>query len=291
MAASLNASTVTSEAEAFPTTQASSATRSSMTSDRVKAPVQETELQQRDRRSAELLGSDVSSDQERAANIERAVEINITVADAVARRYAGRGADLDDLTQVARLGLVQAARRFRPESGDFHSFAIPTVTGEVKRYFRDRCWSIRPPRRIQELRHSIAQAWPTVAQEQARTPEPTEIAKRLGAEQSDVVEALSEGTFRLSSLDAPTLAADDTVGSDDDSFEQVDETDERATLLRSVEQACRKLSDEELDMLRMRYIDGCTQAVIARHFKVSQMSISRRLDRIMTILRSQLNAT
>lgn len=250
---------------------------------------QETDLQWRDRCSAELLGRCGSgqpvSQQERDQAVEQVVEINIPIADAVARRYAGRGADPEDLTQVARLGLVQAAHRFRPESGDFHSFAIPTVTGEVKRYFRDHCWSIRPPRRMQELRHEVRTAWPQIAQERAHTPQPDEIAERVNADRSDVVEALSEGTFRLSSLDAPTLAAAETVGQPDDGYEQIDDIAERDVLLAAVQRACRRLGRDDLAILRMRYLEGHTQAVIAAQSQVSQMSISRRLARVTRTLR------
>lgn len=260
-------------------------------SDRYETTNEETEPQWRDRRSAELLSHTGQSDQERAKNIDYVVEINIPIADAVARRYAGRGIDAEDLIQVARLGLVEAVRRFRPESGEFHSFAIPTVSGEVKRYFRDHGWAIRPPRRIQELQHEIKQAWPYVAQEQAHAPQPAEIADRLGADRAEVCRALGDDTFRVSSLDAPALAADETVGCDDGQFEEVDDADEQSRLLRSVQRACRQLSDDDLTILRRRYIEGYTQAAIAREFQVSQMSISRRLNRIMTILRSQLAAT
>lgn len=251
----------------------------------------ETEPQWRDRRSAELLSRTGQSDEERARNIAYVVEINIPIADGVARRYAGRGIDAEDLIQVARLGLVQAARRFRPENGEFHSFAIPTVTGEVKRYFRDHGWSIRPPRRIQELQHEIKQAWPAVAQEQAHAPQPAEIADRLGADRAEVRRALADDTFRVSSLDAPALAADETVGRADGQFEEVDDADEQSRLLRLVHHACQHLSDDDLAILRRRYIEGYTQAAIAREFQVSQMSISRRLSRITTTLRRQLAAT
>lgn len=246
----------------------------------------ESDLQWRDRRSAELLSDITHTDQERTANIDQVVEINMSIADSVARRYSGRGVDVDDLTQVARLGLVQAARRFRPETGEFHSFAIPTVTGEVKRYFRDQCWSIRPPRRLQELRHDIAVTWPYLAQENARTPESSEIADRLDANRNDVAEALSEGTFRLCSLDAPGLAASDTVGQADDGFEQIDDAAEHSDLMRSIQIACRQLGDDDREILRMRYEGGCTQATIATKFQVSQMSISRRLARIVKTLRT-----
>jgi RNA polymerase sigma-B factor len=254
------------------------------------APGTQTELQRRDRHSAELLSRTPDTEQERRANIDQAVEINLSIADTVARRYAGRGVDADDLTQVARLGLVQAARRFDPSNGDFHSFAIPTVTGEVKRYFRDQGWSIRPPRRLQELRHDIAVAWPYLAQEKARTPDTMEIADRLDASRDDVTEALSEGTFRLSSLDAPGLAAADRVGQPDDGFSEIDDAAERDGMMRSVQEACRQLSDSDLEVLRMRYVQGCTQAVIASQFRVSQMSISRRLSRIIQTLQSLVAA-
>src|SRR5690349_10734991 len=132
------------------------------------------------------------------------IETNAAVARSMASRYRNRGIDLDDLEQVALLGLTKAAQRFDPAAGhDFLSFAVPTIRGELRRHFRDSGWMVRPPRRVQDLQTRIAGAQEELESQLGRSPRPTEIATHLGEQTSDVVEALAaDGCFTPTSLDA-----------------------------------------------------------------------------------------
>lgn len=125
------------------------------------------------------------------------IESNIDMARTVTKRYTGRGIELDDLEQVALLGLTKAARRFDPAAGhDFMAFAVPTIRGELRRYFRDLGWAVKPPRPVQEMQIRIARAQAELAQELQRSPRPTELARHLGEELELVVEALAaDGCF------------------------------------------------------------------------------------------------
>ena len=254
----------------------------------------ESEVERRNRRTAELLGlskDETLSEAERQHYIDQAVRLNLPIADSLARRYRSRGEDLDDLIQVARLGLVQAATRFSPENGEFLSFAVPTITGEIKRHFRDHCWTVRPPRRIQELHSEVTAAWSQLAQERAHTPTPAEIADWLGMDREEVLEAMANSSFNSASLDATdgtSSAAKDRLGTPDLGFDGVDDALERAQLMTEVRSACANLSEEDRRILQMRFGQNCTQSVIAAELGISQMSVSRRLTKITKILRQEL---
>lgn len=219
-----------------------------------------------------------------------AVRINLPVADGLARRYRSRGEDLDDLVQVARLGLVHAVNRFDPDSGAFLSFAVPTITGEIKRHFRDHCWTVRPPRRLQELHSEVMAGWSELAQERATTPTPKEIAEWLGADRADVNEVMHSNAFTSSSLDNPEAPAwtASAIGLSDDGFEAVEDAMEHEDLMRQVRTACDMLSEEDRQLLTMRFVDSCSQSVIAEKLGISQMSVSRRLRKITKALREEV---
>lgn len=243
-----------------------------------------SEVERRNQRTAELLAR---------GDIELAVKINLPIADSLARRYRSRGEDLDDLIQVARLGLIQAANRFNPDNGEFLSFAVPTITGEIKRHFRDHCWTVRPPRRIQELHSEVTAAWSELAQEQARTPTPADVADWLGMDRAEVLEAMANSTFNSASLDATdgtSTAAKDRLGTPDPGFDDVEESLERDQLMGEVRRACRRLTAEDRKILQMRFGEGCTQSVIAEELGISQMSVSRRLAKITKMLRQELRS-
>jgi RNA polymerase sigma-B factor len=127
----------------------------------------------------------------------------LPVAQHIARRFSGRGEPLDDLVQVATVGLINAVDRFSPERGsDFFSFAVPTISGEVRRHFRDLGWSMRVPRRLKDLHVSINAAVSNLSQDLGRAPKPTELAEHLGVPVSDVLEGLEASeAYRSSSLD------------------------------------------------------------------------------------------
>jgi RNA polymerase sigma-B factor len=222
--------------------------------------------------------------------LEKVVLANLPVAERLAKRYSGRGISSEDLVQVARLGLVQAAQRFDPDAGvDFLSFAVPTILGELKRHFRDRGWSVRPPRRIQELSPRIAAATSRLSQTMARTPSRAELADDLGVNETDIVETqAAAGCFAATSLDRPLVSGSnasvdlvDTVGGVDRSLEWV----ELATTLAPI---FRRLSDRDRLVLRLRLVDDMTQRDIGCIIGVTQMQVSRILTRIMSSARDEL---
>lgn len=257
----------------------------------------DAERHERNRRTAELLirATDRSlSDAERQQCIDAAVQLNLSIAEFLARRYQARGEDLEDLIQVARLGLVQAVTRFDPDVGEFDAFAIPTIAGEIKRHFRDHFWTVpRPPRRVQELHHEVMAAWPELAQEYGRTPTTVEIATSLGVDREEVREAMAASPFASASLDATeenTHPATSRIGTTDPGFDDVDNALERSQLLGQLRAAITELSEEDCLILRMRFLEGCSQSVIAAELGTSQMSVSRRLTKITATLRQKLDS-
>jgi len=158
------------------------------------------------------------------------VESHVRLADFLARRFQHRGEPLDDLRQVALVGLLKAVERFEPERGlQFSSFATPTIIGELKRHFRDKGWAVRVPRRIQELHLELDQTVATLTQELQRPPSTGEIAARAGAWEEDVLEAMEANSlYRLPSIDAlrpdgETRAAEERFGMEDEEFDAVDD--------------------------------------------------------------------
>jgi RNA polymerase sigma-B factor len=213
--------------------------------------------------------------------------LNMDLARSVAGRYWGRGESPEDLTQVAYVGLMKAIRGYDPERGDFRSYAIPTIAGEVKRHFRDKSWAVRAPRWIQELQANISAASDDLTQELRRPPHPDEIAERLGVPETDVIEALSaDGCFTPSSLDdrGPTgdgFALAERIGSQD---RDLDRAEIRVALAPLMEE----LSDRDRRILALRFFQGWTQSQIASNIGVTQMQVSRLLGRILSQLRAQL---
>jgi RNA polymerase sigma-B factor len=227
---------------------------------------------------------------ERADLEERVVRLNMSVASDVARRYRGRGVAADDLDQVAQLGLVKAVKGFDPtRSTDFLSFAVPTVRGELRRYFRDNGWAVRPPRSIQELQARITAVDGELSQELGRSPRPSEIAERLDVPLDRVVDALAaNGCFSPTSLDADLGDSDDAglvdrLGGADPGYRSA----EARVVLKPL---FASLDDRERLILEMRFVRGCTQAEIGRAVGVTQMQVSRILAGLLTRMREQLPA-
>lgn len=213
---------------------------------------------------------------------------HLSLADTVARRYRAPGRDWSDLQQVARLGLIKAVRGFEPDKGNsFAAYAVPTVSGEVKRYLRDQCWMVRPPRPIQELRAQIAALKPELAQSLGHDPSVSEIAEAVQQDRSLVEEALQcEGSMQPASFDARTSERDlralsETLG-------EVDENLERAEDMASLASALRELTAWERHLLFMRYFEDRKQQDIADELGISQMQVSRVLSRLLQRLRTQL---
>jgi RNA polymerase sigma-B factor len=218
------------------------------------------------------------------------VLVNLPVATSVALRYRGRGEPVDDLVQVAHLGLVKAVDGFDPGRGsDFLAYAVPTIRGEVRRHFRDRGWDIRPPRRIQELRVRVEAAAETLSQRLDRSPRPSEIAEYLGTDVEDVAECLASAEcYHVHSLDAPGDPVDGidlagTLGAPDPDLEAIDD-------ILSVRPLLAKLSPRDRRILALRFWRGWTQAQIAADVGVTQMQISRLLAQALRRLREQLEA-
>ena len=239
-------------------------------------------LERRDRSADEF---------ERHRLIEQVVELNADVARSIASRYRNRGVDLEDLEQAACLGLVGAAHRYRSElEVPFLGFAIPTIRGEVKRYFRDSAWTIRIPRRLQELQGLMTTCVPQLKQELSRHPTSAEIADRLQVDVVEIERAMAaSGCFRLLSLDQPIDPAGDlrlldlVAGAEDQTllkFEQVDQ----------LQPALNDLPSRERRILELRFIEGWSQAAIGADIGVSQMQISRILSRVLDDLRDRLLA-
>jgi RNA polymerase sigma-B factor len=206
-------------------------------------------------------------------------ELNLPLYDALAARYRGRGVDLDDLVQVARIGLWVAIHRFRPaDAPSFLSFAIPTITGELKRYFRDQCWVVRPPRRLQDLKSLTSRARDDLEQATGRSASTRQIADHLGIDQRQIAESIIAGTgFRPPSLDAP--AGDSaTLGS---YISDGDDLANRVTDRLTLQWALAGLTLREQKVLVWRFQDECTQTQIANRLGLSQMQVSRILHHIL----------
>lgn len=210
--------------------------------------------------------------------VEQVVRATLGIADAVARRYADRGIELDDLEQVARLGLVKAVLRYRPATGTpFAGYAVPTVVGEVKRYFRDHGWLVRPPRCLQEARARLHGVEDEVRQQLLREPTDAEVAAAAGLTPRELREARSaaQGYGGVELVSAHERAADAT---------DLEHVETRDALRRAVSE----LSARERRVLGLRFVQEQTQAEIARDIGVSQMQVSRILRATLTDLRARL---
>ena len=215
------------------------------------------------------------------------VEEHSGFADYLARRFANRGEPIDDLKQVALIGLVKAVERFDPDRGvNFTSFAAPTITGEIKRHFRDRTWSIRVPRGLQELTLEIERCRGELGQELGRSPTLAEIAERANVSEESVIEGLEAASaYRSGSLDAGASGDDERplaeriAATTDD----VTSADDRA-LVRDL---LNELPIRERRIVYFRYFEGLTQSEIAERVGISQMHVSRLLTRSLDELRQR----
>jgi RNA polymerase sigma-B factor len=214
------------------------------------------------------------------------VQDHMRLAEFLARRFTHRGEPLDDLRQVALIGLVKAVERFEPDRGlQFSSFATPTIVGELKRHFRDKGWAVRVPRRVQELHLELDRTVSVLNQELGRSPTPREIAARAGVGEEDVLESMEASSlYRLSSLDSGGRADDDAggtpaerIGGDDAEMEAVDTR-------VAVSEMLAVLPEREQRIVYLRFFEGLTQSEIAREIGISQMHVSRLLTRSLAML-------
>ncbi|MCC3289651.1 sigma-70 family RNA polymerase sigma factor [Arthrobacter sp. zg-Y1110] len=206
------------------------------------------------------------------------------IAETAAAAYAGRGRELADLRQVAYMGLIKAVRRFDPAVGPhFPAFAVPTIHGELKRYLRDHSWVVRPPRQLQDLRTAIARLQPELLQTLGREPSLRELSEALGVPTKAVSEALNcQSSLRPESLEA--LA--DTAGTEQ--WAVADGRLERAENLAMLRRAVRNLTDQDKELLFLRYFHEESQQAIGERLGLTQMQVSRRLARILVRLQHDL---
>jgi RNA polymerase sigma-B factor len=208
-----------------------------------------------------------------------------------AARYRNTGEPIEDLNQVAILGLILAVDRFDHNRGvPFKHFAQPTIIGELKRHFRDKGWSMRVSRRLKEMSHEVRRAEPALAQELARTPSTHDLAEALDLTEEEVLSARdADGAHFVQSLNRPVFGPDDTtelgdtLGFDDRSIAAVADHD-------ALRRAVRALSPRLATVVSLRFLDELTQTEIGDKIGCSQMQVSRLLDRAMTVLRGHMTA-
>ena len=216
--------------------------------------------------------------------LDEIVLLNLPLADSLSRRFRHRGEEDDDLMQVARSGLAEAAQRYQPDKGPFAGFAVPTILGVLKRHFRDRGWMVRPPRRCQEVVLSIRKVWPELTQELGAEPTNAQLAAHIG----ETVEAVcaarqAEQGYRPVAFDlSPTEGFHG---------ESVDDQEVRACEARMmIEEAVRSLDERDRRLVWMRFYEQRTQSDIAAELGTSQMQVSRLLARVMHKLRDVIGS-
>ncbi|MFL6107606.1 MAG: SigB/SigF/SigG family RNA polymerase sigma factor [Marmoricola sp.] len=246
---------------------------------------------ERDRMTVELLVEATTGDDfSRRSARDRAVELNLPLARYLAGTYAGRGIPIEDLQQVASLGLLKAARGFSVErSTSFAAYAIPTIRGELRKHFRDAGWTVRPPRRIQELQARIRAAEAELIQQLQRSPSVRELADELEVEIDEVLEATSvDSCFTPYSLDAPVPVDNGSSSSVQADLGSWDPEFASAEARLMLAPAIRGLGERDRTVLQLRFVEGLTQQQIGEQVGVSQMQVSRILNRVLAQLRDSI---
>jgi RNA polymerase sigma-B factor len=217
------------------------------------------------------------------------VERYLPLARSLARRYERRGESLDDLVQVASLGLLKAIDRFDPERGfSFSSYAVPTMLGELRRYFRDTGWALHLPRDMQERVLKVNAAVERLSGELGRSPSPQQVADELDLPVEEVLEAVAaNAAYDTASLDTPLRSGDGSRQTIAESFGEQDERFELIEDCASIGPALKTLPERERLILQLRFMEDLTQSEIAQRIGVSQMHVSRLirqgLERIRVI--------
>lgn len=220
------------------------------------------------------------------------IKMYLNLVEYLARRFKSRGEPLEDLIQVGTIGLIKAIDRFDiNREVEFTTYATPTIVGELKRYFRDKGWAIRVPRRLQELNLQVNQVIGDLTQELQRTPTIDEVAKKVGCKPEEVIEALETSeAYNFISLDGDLAAESgesfslmEYIGEDD---RQLVNLEDRASLAA----ALKDLTPQEQKILYLRFFKGLTQTEIANELNISQMHVSRLLRRTLQILRQKIMA-
>ena len=220
--------------------------------------------------------------------LDEVAQDHLWLAETLSRRFRFRGEDSEDLLQVARIGLIEACQRFDPDQGPFLAFAVPTITGVLKRHFRDHGWIVRPPRRTQELASSLWQQWPDVVQGLRAIPSERQLADTLGTPVGAVRQArFASQSYASTSLDAALLRGPAPFGPD---LRAGEEETERCEARLVLERVWSRLTPAERDLLRMRFFQQRSQSDIAAEIGTSQMQVSRLLSRLLAKLRGLIGA-
>ena len=228
-------------------------------------------------------------DPERKRIRDALVEMHLPLVEYLARRFGNKGEPLDDLIQVATIGLIKSVDRFDLDRGvEFSTYATPTIVGEIKRHFRDKAWAIRVPRRLQELKLLLAKATGALSQSLGRSPTVAELARQLRTTEEEVLEGLeSANAYSAVSLDTPETGDDgapavaDSLGSTDQALEGVEYRESLKPLLD-------RLPLREKRILLLRFFQNMSQSQIAAELGISQMHVSRLLSRTLAQLRQGL---
>ncbi len=222
------------------------------------------------------------------------IEEHLYIAEILAKKYMGRGIDYDDIFQVASVGLIYAVDRYDPEKGfEFSSFATPTIIGEIKKYFRDKGWTIRVPRRIQELSQKINLAKSQLTQIKQRKPSIEDIADYIGASPEEIIESMEASKVYTprsldmvydSSADDKEVNLGDLIGVEEDYFDRIEIND-------FLKEFFKTLTENEKTILIDRYFNKKTQASIAEKLNISQMTVSRVEKKIIEKIKKEINKT
>ena len=217
------------------------------------------------------------------------VELHLPLVEYLARRFRNRGEWLDDLTQVATIGLIKSIDRFDLARGvEFSTYATPTIVGEIKRHFRDKGWAVRVPRRLQELKLALTKAISDLAQRLGRAPTVAELAGHLQMSEEEVLEGLeSANAYSTVSLDAPD-SGDEDAPAVAESLGMLDDALEGVEYRESLKPLLERLPPREKKILMLRFFGNMTQSQIATELGISQMHVSRLLARTLTQLREGL---
>lgn len=220
----------------------------------------------------------------------RLVQLNMPLVRQIARRYRFRSEPMEDIIQAGAIGLIKAIDRFDAERGSFLAFAMPTIAGEIKRFFRDTSWWVRVPRRLRDRRLELYRTADELTQELGRAPTVAELARQLGLDEEEVLEGMDAcATYATSSLDATHFRDDDTpialdqLGSDDAQLDLVE-------YRQDLEPALGELPPRDREVLLLRFYGNMTQAQIGELIGISQMHVSRLLSRSLQHLRTRLEA-
>ncbi|MHA6763736.1 RNA polymerase sigma factor SigF [Streptacidiphilus sp. PAMC 29251] len=220
------------------------------------------------------------------------IELNLTLVKFAAGRFRTRSEPMEDIVQVGTIGLIKAIDRFDLDHEvEFPTFAMPTIVGEIKRFFRDTSWAVHVPRRLQELRLQLAKATDELAQRMDRAPTPKELAAHLELTEDEVREGLvAANGYSVSSIDAgtPGAEADDDSSSFTSRLGELDPSIEAVENLESLKPLIAQLTDRERLILSMRFVEDMTQSQIGAQLGISQMHVSRLLSRALGRLRAPL---